>query len=163
MRKPDDKPHSTFLKLIIGYKTVAGIFELILSVALIKFLGQDLSEVVTRLAERLNLDIDNYFVDAAIEKAGMIGNDTFIGITLIIFIFGVFNLVESWGLHLKRRWAEWLTVIATSALIPFEIYEIIKEISTFKIVVLVINCLIVYYLAKHKELFKSRKEAVRPL
>ena len=54
------------------------------------------------------------------------------------------------------RWAEWLTVIGTGALIPYEVYEIFKSFLFIKVLVLVINCLIVYFLAKHKELFKRR-------
>jgi uncharacterized membrane protein (DUF2068 family) len=67
-------------------------------------------------------------------------------------------LVESYGLHKRQLWAEWMTVVGTGLMIPYELYEIFKHVTTLKVVVLVINSLIVYYLARHKELFHSRKE-----
>lgn len=151
------KKHTAFLKLIIGYKSLMGVVELILAIGFLNFFGQDLEEALTGLAESFNLDTDNRIISAAIDQAGMIGNGTLIGITCIIFAFGVFNLVEAYGLHLRQRWAEWLTVIATSLLIPFEVYEVAIEVSVLKLSILVINILIVFYLAKHKELFKGKR------
>ena len=37
-------------------------------------------------------------------------------------IYAELFLTEGIGLWLEQRWAEWLTVIITSALIPIEIY-----------------------------------------
>jgi uncharacterized membrane protein (DUF2068 family) len=35
----------------------------------------------------------------------------------------VLELVEGGGLFYRKRWAEWLTVVATSLLVPLEVYE----------------------------------------
>jgi len=89
-----------------------------------------------------------------ITKIGMIKNGTIIGVLIGIVSYALLNLAMGYGLHMRKRWAEWLTVIATALLIPFEIYEIIQVQTTIYIGVLILNCAIVYYLAKHKELFK---------
>jgi uncharacterized membrane protein (DUF2068 family) len=39
--------------------------------------------------------------------------------------YGVLELVEGVGLWLDQLWAEYLTVIATSLLVPFELYELV--------------------------------------
>jgi hypothetical protein len=46
---------------------------------------------------------------------------------------------EGIGLWLERRWAEWLAAIITGSLIPIEMYEIYRQPSGARIVVLVIN------------------------
>ncbi len=38
-------------------------------------------------------------------------------------------------------------------------YHVIVKFGLLKLIILVINILIVYYLARHKELFRSWKEA----
>ena len=43
--------------------------------------------------------------------------------------YGLLEVVEGVGRWLRKRWAEWLTVIATSLLVPFEIYELIQKLS----------------------------------
>ncbi|MEK7828700.1 MAG: DUF2127 domain-containing protein, partial [Deltaproteobacteria bacterium] len=79
---------------------------------------------------------------------------TIIGVSIGMVSYALLNLAMGYGLHRRKRWAEWLTVIATALLIPLEIYEIIQEQTVIRIGILILNCAIVYYLAKHKELFK---------
>lgn len=147
---------SAFLKFIILYKTVMGSVEIVLSVSLFRLYGSDLENAFTGFARYLHLNTENRLIASAIRNLGTIGNDTLIGITVILFLFGVLNFTEAWGLHVRQRWGEWLTVIATSLLIPFEIYEIFIGVTAFKVFILVMNVIIVYYLAKHKELFRNR-------
>lgn len=144
------------LKLIILYKTTMGISELILTVVLLNFLDKDLESMITGYIQASNLDLDGFFVQAVMKNAGMVSGGMVRNALIILFLFGVFNLVESYGLHKRMKWGEWLTVIATGSLIPFEIIAVVQHFSAVKLLVLVINCLIVYYLAKHKELFKKR-------
>jgi uncharacterized membrane protein (DUF2068 family) len=64
--------------------------------------------------------------------------------------------VEAVGLWLARRWAEYLTFIATIVFVPYEIYELTKSISALKVLALVINVAIVIYLLVAKRLFGLR-------
>jgi uncharacterized membrane protein (DUF2068 family) len=60
-------------------------------------------------------------------------------------------LAEGIGLWLRRAWAEWLTVIATSSLIPFELWELITRPPGRRLaiaVTLMLNLAIVWYLAR---------------
>ncbi len=64
--------------------------------------------------------------------------------------------VEAVGLWLSRRWAEYLTFVATVVFVPYEVYELTKSISALKILTLVINLAIVIYLLVSKRLFGLR-------
>ncbi|MDQ2726286.1 MAG: DUF2127 domain-containing protein [Actinomycetota bacterium] len=61
--------------------------------------------------------------------------------------------VEAVGLWRERRWAEYLTVLATVGFIPYEIDELAKGVSALKVGALVINVVILLYLLWSKELF----------
>jgi uncharacterized membrane protein (DUF2068 family) len=65
----------------------------------------------------------------------------------------IFEVVGLWS---ARRWAEYLTLIETGALVPFEIYELSNGISALKVLTLVINLAIVLYLLISKRLFGLR-------
>ena len=60
--------------------------------------------------------------------------------------YGVLELVEGGGLFYRKRWAEWLTVIATSLLVPLELYELVRHPSWLKAVGIAVNLAIVIYL-----------------
>ena len=60
--------------------------------------------------------------------------------------YGLMFAVEGVGLWLERRWAEYLTIVATGSLIPFEIYELVRAISVVRVLALVVNVAGVIYL-----------------
>jgi uncharacterized membrane protein (DUF2068 family) len=64
--------------------------------------------------------------------------------------------VEAVGLWFNRRWAEYLTFVATSILIPYEVYELFLRVSVLKIVAFVLNVLVAGYLLYAKRLFGLR-------
>jgi uncharacterized membrane protein (DUF2068 family) len=61
--------------------------------------------------------------------------------------------VEAVGLWLTKRWAEYLTFLVTSSLLPLEVYELTNKLSPFKILAFVINVAVVVYLLFAKRLF----------
>jgi uncharacterized membrane protein (DUF2068 family) len=73
-----------------------------------------------------------------------------------IAAYALLEGAEAIGLWYQKRWAEYLTFIATTALIPLELYELSHSISPFKVVALIVNVAIVVYLLLAKRLFGLR-------
>ena len=70
--------------------------------------------------------------------------------------YAMLELVEAVGLWHAKRWAEYLTFIATGVFLPLEVYELTKSISVLKLLAFVINVAIVVYLLYAKRLFGLR-------
>jgi len=70
--------------------------------------------------------------------------------------YAILELVEAVGLWMAKRWAEYLTFVATVVFLPLEVYELTKSISVLKILAFVINVAIVIYLLYAKRLFGLR-------
>jgi uncharacterized membrane protein (DUF2068 family) len=77
-----------------------------------------------------------------------------VGIALLAY--AALEGVEAIGLWLAKRWAEYLTFLATTILLPLEVYEIIHRRSAPKIIGFLINLAIVIYLLFAKRLFGLR-------
>jgi uncharacterized membrane protein (DUF2068 family) len=73
-----------------------------------------------------------------------------------IAAYALLEGAEAVGLWYQKRWAEYLTFIATTLLLPLEIYELAHKISPFKIIALIVNLAIVVYLLFAKRLFGLR-------
>jgi uncharacterized membrane protein (DUF2068 family) len=69
--------------------------------------------------------------------------------------------VEGVGLIMRRRWAEWLTVLVTASFIPFEIYEVVHRPGPGKLIALAINLAIVIYLARRRMAARVQHRAER--
>jgi uncharacterized membrane protein (DUF2068 family) len=65
-------------------------------------------------------------------------------------------IIEMFGLWWARRWAEYLTLVETSVLVPYEIYELAHGISYLKLITLVLNLAVVLYLLLRHRLFGLR-------
>lgn len=74
----------------------------------------------------------------------------------VVVGYGVLEAVEMVGLWLAKRWAEYLTFVATTLLLPLEIYELTGRVSALKVLALVINVAVVVYLLVAKRLFGLR-------
>jgi uncharacterized membrane protein (DUF2068 family) len=64
--------------------------------------------------------------------------------------------VEAVGLWRERRWAEYLTAIATAGFLPFEIDELAKRVTILRVGALVVNLAILIWLVYRKRLFGVR-------
>jgi uncharacterized membrane protein (DUF2068 family) len=57
---------------------------------------------------------------------------------------------EGVGLWLQRVWAEYLTIVATTSFIPFEVYELMRRFTPIRLGALVVNVAIVGYLVARR-------------
>ncbi len=71
-------------------------------------------------------------------------------------------LVEGVGLWLEFTWAAYLTVVSTSLLLPFELYEVIEQVSILRVGVLLLNLVIVLYLISQLKRHTLQSRACLP-
>ncbi|HZU40338.1 MAG TPA: DUF2127 domain-containing protein [Solirubrobacteraceae bacterium] len=74
----------------------------------------------------------------------------------VLIAYAVLEGVEAVGLWFMRRWAEYLTFVATTILLPLEIYEIMHRATVLKVIGFIINLAVVVYLLLAKRLFGLR-------
>jgi uncharacterized membrane protein (DUF2068 family) len=75
---------------------------------------------------------------------------------LIVAAYAILEGLEALGLWWQKRWAEYLTFIATALLLPLEIYELTRTLSPLKLITLALNLAVVVYLLVAKRLFGLR-------
>jgi uncharacterized membrane protein (DUF2068 family) len=137
---------SKLLRLIALFKLLKAAVLIALGVGALKLLHKDVAGAIEHWVELLRLDPSNYYIDAALEKVSRVTPDKIKELGLGSLIYAGLFSTEGIGLWLEKGWAEWLTVVITSSLVPIEIYEIYRHPTAIKIGVLLINIAIVAYL-----------------
>lgn len=66
--------------------------------------------------------------------------------SLVALFYSAVLFTEGTGVYFQQRWAEFLMIFATAALIPFEAYHLWAKPSVGASVVLAVNCFIVWFL-----------------
>jgi uncharacterized membrane protein (DUF2068 family) len=101
---------------------------------------------VASLAQRLGLDPKENWIQRIINDVGKIRANQGLVFGCVAIGYGVLEGTEAYGLFRRRRWGEWLTVIATSLLFIPEIWELTKSASVLKVGAVIVNVLVVAYL-----------------
>jgi uncharacterized membrane protein (DUF2068 family) len=134
------------LALIAAFKFLKAALLIVLAIALFHLRDPDASEHFVGWLHRLPIATGHQLVTQLIEWL--------LGTTArTIGWFGAISLgyatlygIEGFGLWRNAHWAEYLTVITTSLLVPVEIWELFHHATPMKGLALVINLAIVAYL-----------------
>jgi uncharacterized membrane protein (DUF2068 family) len=145
------------IRLVAVFKILKAVVLIVTGIGILKLMHMDVARELDHWVAMLGLDPGSRYVSQAIQKATNLSPHRIRELGLVSFVYAGLFLTEGIGLWLLKRWAEWFTVIITSSLLPFEIYEIHRHPTAIKIVVLVINVAIVGYL-----LYRIAKEPRGP-
>jgi uncharacterized membrane protein (DUF2068 family) len=136
------------LRLIALFKLLKGLLLVAAGFGALRLLHADVSALVTSWADRLNIDPQNRYIAAALSRLLSADTRTLVSIGAGSFIYAALLLTEATGLWLRRRWAEYFTIIVTGSFIPLEIYEVAKRFTVTRLAVIALNVAIVGYLVR---------------
>ncbi len=141
------------LRVIVAWKAIKGTLLVAFGITAFFLRHSDLHQMGIDLVEWLGLDPAGPRISRYLDKLLSMTPGRITGLGIGAMVVAAVMFLEAWGLHRRRVWAEWLTVIVTSSLIPFEIYHLANHPSIGKVVTLIANVAIVVYLLRHRWLF----------
>jgi uncharacterized membrane protein (DUF2068 family) len=144
------------LLVIAAYKFLKSIGLLLLGFGALRFLQGNRAVAIAHLVDTLRIDPHNHYVNQLLEKLANVDAKKLHQFSVGTFFYAALFLIEGVGLALRQRWAEYLTIVSTASLIPVEVLEIYRGISVLKILLLLGNILIVWYLVHELRLGKNR-------
>lgn len=145
-KKQTPKQRHWTIHLISIWKIVKGILAVFIGIKLLTLLDRDVSLWFADFLARHNIDAENRYVHAVAEKLVGMTNNKLILFSIASFLYAALDFVEGIGLWLEKRWAEWLTAVATSLFVPIELYEIYERFTWIRVLILVINLFVIWYL-----------------
>jgi uncharacterized membrane protein (DUF2068 family) len=142
------------LPWIVAFKAFKTLALTALGVILLAARHADTAHVLTRVGLAVHLPLTSSVFEGALRFASSltVGKEEALAITA--FGYAALMGTEGVGLYLRKPWARWFTVIATSSLLPIEVYEIVREPHLVRVLILSANAAIVVYLARQRELFE---------
>lgn len=139
--------------LIAAFKLLKGLLLLALAVGALTMIHKNVAGVVGQWIRELRFDPDDRHLRRLFVKLSFLDQRKLEELSAGTFLYAGLFLTEGGGLFMRKRWAEYLTIIITSSFIPLEIYEMVESFSLTKTVVIIVNLAAVLYL-----LLKLRRE-----
>ena len=138
------------LRIIAVFKFLKALLLIATGYGAHKLLDTQLLERISNWTSTLSDDhFERKLIEHALDWVQNLGAkriQIFIAVTVA---YTLVVLIEGIGLWMRKTWAEWLTVIFTASLIPFELWELIKRPPGHRLPIFVtfcVNLLIVVYL-----------------
>ena len=151
-------PHDGFVRLIIVERIAKAILLVLLAISLLILGRMGILNGWAEDAHRellLQADVNLFAVllDRLLVYVGHFSHLSILAGGLLLY--ACLEGAEGVGLAMHRRWAEYLTVLGSGLLIPYEVYEVFRQVTLFKVGALVLNVVVVAYLAWRKRLFRG--------
>lgn len=139
--------HDRFIQAIAVFKVFKAILFLLAALGALGLMQHGVAErarewgsaLAFTSGQRLARTVVTYITGLSRGKIGALG--------LAAFFYAALFATEGVGLWREKRWAEYLTVIATGSLIPFEIWEIVHRPTPMRFAAFGVNVAVVIYLA----------------
>jgi uncharacterized membrane protein (DUF2068 family) len=142
MRSSDSRP----LRLIALFKLLKALLLVIVGVSGLRLIYTDITGLATEWVLRLGLDPGSRQVGRFLVKAAALTPSRLRELGVGSLVYAALFLTEGLGLWRLKRWAEWLTVLITSSLVPVEAYEIYQHPTVVRVLLVLVNLGVVAYL-----------------
>lgn len=144
-----------------------GVLALAFGIWVLTLVHKDMSTVAQQLLEALHrffhLNPDTRFYQWLLNEVGGATRKS-LGTTFSLALaYMTVRFVEATGLWLEKEWAEWFALVSGSIYIPWELYELVRHPTWIKWGILVVNLLIVVYLAWLLRDSYQRRKALQEL
>src|SRR5580765_1165566 len=120
------------LRLIALERIVRGALLLGAGVYLLFHLNSDFGRLGERVMRAIELDPRRPFLHRIVVYLHHLHASEVRVAAVFALGYGLLELIEGTGLWLDQLWAEYLTVVATSLLIPLELYELARHPTALK-------------------------------
>jgi uncharacterized membrane protein (DUF2068 family) len=155
-KAPLDRPRDVGVRVIITYKLVKAALQAGLAAALPVLRQLGVTTYWAARASRIAEHVAHRWTAVLARRIAALLTPTHVTlIALALAMDAALSAVEGWALHRRFRWAPWLVVVAGSTLVPFEVIELARRPRPSRIAILVVNLVIIAYLAA-----RARREHV---
>jgi uncharacterized membrane protein (DUF2068 family) len=140
-------------------------FVLLGALAVLAFVLASHRSKLTHLVDRFNVLFfgtrtgtvsSTHGVTHEVERLLTLNVTTFRLIGVAAAAYALLEVAEAYGLWFQRRWAEYLTFVSTTLFVPYEIYELVGQVTVIRVAAFAVNLAILFYLLLAKRLFGLR-------
>jgi uncharacterized membrane protein (DUF2068 family) len=141
-----ERKQDKLLPWIAAERAFRAVVLVVVGIVLVTHPHANWANDISRFARHLGLDPNGSGMRKLIEKVRKIHAHQNTVFGLVALAYGALEGAEAYGLWRRRRWGEWLTVIATALLMIPEVWELTKSTTVLKVGALLVNIAVVLYL-----------------
>lgn len=135
------------LRTIAVFEAAKGLAALAASLGFLGLLRHDLRRIVAGLIDHFGLDRGQHYPSMLLHYADVLARTDLRSLVLLATAYVTVRFAEAYGLWHQRTWGEWLGALSGALYVPFELHHLAREPTPLGAAVLIINLVVVGYLA----------------
>lgn len=131
------------------FEALKGVIALLVAYAFIHMIHKDVDfgDVAERILRFLHIGLHHRLAQSLLHAAGKLSDAHIATVLGLAIAYATLRFAEGYGLWKQRVWAEWLAIISGCLYIPFEVQRLFHHRNAVHWIVLLINILVVLYIA----------------
>ena len=171
MNKPGHEPailqgarRVRYLKLIALFKIAKGALLLVLGVSLLFLNARTrwIDALSNWTADEILLEHSKAVAYLLHKLQAVLAGGTLRATGLLALFYSAVLFTEGIGVYMQQRWAEFLMIFATAALIPIEARHLWHRPGLVGALILLVNCFIVWFLYRVLKRDKAKAHVAQP-
>ncbi len=141
-----DQPHNPALAAIAIYKFAKATLSVLSAVVAWRLMDPHLEAAMHAWAQSLPVGASEHLIREALAQVSGVPAFRWRQLGIVSLTYAAVFSLEGVGLWRERRWAEYLTIVTSSLLLPFEFMAVLHHATLVRTGVLLANAVIVAYL-----------------
>jgi len=155
-----DPEHIKGVRTVATIEFAKGIVVILAGLGAFSMRHKDIWGVAESFLEFFHVNPYHHYVGVFIDLIYRLSDVHLWKIAVVASIYVTLRFIEAYGLWYLCAWAEWLAIASGSIYIPFEALDLIHRPTWFGLLIVVVNVLIVLYMAWLRvEAVKKRHKA----
>jgi len=143
---PNERPHNPALAAIAVYKFVKAALSVLSAIVAWRLMNPHVEAAMHDWAQSLPVGFSEHLLHEALAQVSGVPAFLWRQLGLVSLVYASVFTLEGVGLWRERRWAEYLTIVTSSLLLPFEFIAVLHHVTVVRTGVLLANAVIVAYL-----------------
>jgi len=136
------------LRIIGFFKLITATLLTCISFGAFRLMGENAGETLEHFILQLHLDPERHWINLALTSIAGVDPARLKVISAATLCYATLYIIEGIGLLRGKHWAEYMVVIITGSLLPFEMYEVAMKASTPRIAIMLVNITMLIYLIR---------------
>jgi len=145
-RKRKHDAETDVLRAIASFELTKGLVVLLAGFGALWLIDRDVWDVAVSFLRLLHIKHRYHYADVFLRVAANITDEQLLLVAVGAILYSTLRFVEAYGLWGKRAWAEWIAFASGALYLPFEINEMFRRLTVFRVGLFVVNLAIVIYM-----------------
>lgn len=135
------------LRAVASLELTKGLIVMLAGFGVLSLRHHDVWGVADSLLYLLHVSPERHYARVFLDWADEVTDTKLLVIAMVAMAYSLLRFCEAYGLWRERAWAEWLALVSGALYVPFELWDLIHQPTWIRAGVLLVNLIIVAYMA----------------